>query len=365
MTDEIATANAEADKVSVEKTNISVTDFAQRRIGEMMPKEEPKAEAQQETEEPKAEEVETEEVEQEEVQETTAEETTEVEESEDVLSQLDLDDMSEEDLRELSEKLGSRAVARFGELTAKRKAAEERLAQLESRLREKPNPLQNNKVENNPFSNLDTIEKLQDKAKEVDSIVEWAEDILFESDNYAADDVVTEIEGKELTKADVRKSLLQARKAQKTFLPDQLNTLQVREQGAQMTEAFDKRAKEELSWLEGEDNDLRKQYEATVGDERFKKLKEVLNREAPEIAPQIDYWFAHATNSIYGRKPVVETKASPKLNPPRTGNPASAKSEKSQGRTAKALKELEARFKQTGNAKDFAELRKLKMSARS
>ena len=365
MTDEIATAAAEAGKISVEKTNISVTDFAQRRIGEMMPKEEPKAEAQQETEEPEAEEVETEEVEQEEVQETTAEETTEAEESEDVLSQLDLDDMSEEDLRELSEKLGSRAVARFGELTAKRKAAEERLAQLESRLREKPNPLQNNKVENNPFSNLDTIEKLQDKAKEVDSIVEWAEDILFESDNYAADDVVTEVEGKELTKADVRKSLLQARKAQKTFLPDQLNTLQVREQGAQMTEAFNQRAKEELSWLEGEDNDLRKQYEATIGDERFKKLKEVLNKEAPEIAPQIDYWFAHATNSIYGRKPVVETKASPKLNPPRTGNPASAKSEKSQGRTAKALKELEARFKQTGNAKDFAELRKLKMSARS
>ena len=365
MTDEIATADAEAGKISVEKTNISVTDFAQRRLGEMMPKEEPKAEAQQETEEPEAEEVETEEVEQEEVQETTTDETTEVEESEDVLSQLDLDDMSEEDLRELSEKLGSRAVARFGELTAKRKAAEERLAQLESRLKEKPNPLQNNKVENNPFSNLDTIEKLQDKAKEVDSIVEWAEDILFESDNYAADDVVTEVEGKELTKADVRKSLLQARKAQKTFLPDQLNTLQVREQGIQMTEAFDKRAKEELSWLEGEDNDLRKQYEATVGDERFKKLKEVLNKEAPEIAPQIDYWFAHATNSIYGRKPVVETKASPKLNPPRTGNPASAKSEKSQGRTAKALKELEARFKQTGNAKDFAELRKLKMSARS
>ena len=365
MTDEIATADAEAGKISVEKTNISVTDFAQRRIGEMMSKEEPKAEAQQETEEPEAEEVETEEVEQEEVQETTTDETTEVEESEDVLSQLDLDDMSEEDLRELSEKLGSRAVARFGELTAKRKAAEERLAQLESRLKEKPNPLQNNKVENNPFSNLDTIEKLQDKAKEVDSIVEWAEDILFESDNYAADDVVTEVEGKELTKADVRKSLLQARKAQKTFLPDQLNTLQVREQGVQMTAAFNQRAKEELSWLEGEDNDLRKQYEATVGDERFKKLKEVLNKEAPEIAPQIDYWFAHATNSIYGRKPVVETKASPKLNPPRTGNPASAKSEKSEGRTAKALKELEARFKQTGNARDFAELRKLKMSARS
>ena len=132
MTDEIATADAEAGKISVENTNISVTDFAQRRIGEMNPKaEQPKEETQQGEEEAENEETETEEVEQEEVQETTTDETSEVEESEDVLSQLDLNDMSEEDLRELSEKLGSRAVARFGELTAKRKAAEERLAQLE------------------------------------------------------------------------------------------------------------------------------------------------------------------------------------------------------------------------------------------
>jgi hypothetical protein len=52
---------------------------------------------------------------------TEQEETPAEEPAEDVLSQLDLDDMSEADLRELSEKLGSRAVARFGELTAKRK----------------------------------------------------------------------------------------------------------------------------------------------------------------------------------------------------------------------------------------------------
>ena len=362
MTDEIATADAEAGKISVEKTNISVTDFAQRRIGEMMPKEEPKAEAQQETEEPEAEEVETEEVEQEEVQETTAEETTEVEESEDVLSQLDLDDMSEEDLRELSEKLGSRAVARFGELTAKRKAAEEKLTQLEAQLKEKPNPLEAKKVENNPYGNLDTIEKLQEKAAEVDQVVESAEDLIFESDGYGADDIVTEVEGKEWTKKDVRQALLKARKAQKTFLPAQLKQVQAQQQGEKLTEQFNQQAKKELDWLDGEDNDLRKQFEATVGDGRFKKLKTILKREAPDVAAQLDYWFAHATNSIYGRKPVVETKKAPTLNPPRTGNPAAAQSEKGMGRTAKALKELEARFKETGNPKDFAALRKLKMS---
>jgi hypothetical protein len=51
---------------------------------------------------------------------------------------------------------------------------------------------------------------------------------------YSADEVVTEVEGKDLTKADVRRALLQARKAQKTFLPDQLNNLQSIEQSNQM-----------------------------------------------------------------------------------------------------------------------------------
>ena len=361
MTEEIATADAEAGKISVDKSNISVTDFAQRRIGELAPG----TEQPQEEETEEVIEQETEEVLEESVDTEEAETSEESPESEDVLSQLDLDDMSEEDLRELADKLGSRAVARFGELTAKRKAAEEKLTQLEARLKEKPNPLETKKVENNPYGNLDTIEKLQQKAAEVDQVVEWAEDLIFESDGYGADDVVTEVEGKEWTKKDVRQSLLRARKAQKTFLPDQLSKVQLRAEGEVLTKQFDSQAKQELSWLEGDDNDLRKQFEATVGDERFKKLKSVLKRESPDIAAQLDYWFAHATNSIHGRKPVGVGKKSPTLNPPKTGNPASAQSEKGMGRTAKALKELEARFKETGNARDFAALRKLKMSNRS
>ena len=361
MTEEIATADAEAGKISVDKSNISVTDFAQRRIGELAPG----TEQPQEKEAEEVIEQETEEVLEESVDTEEAETSEESPESEDVLSQLDLDDMSEEDLRELADKLGSRAVARFGELTAKRKAAEERLIQLEARLKEKPNPLETKKVENNPYGNLDTIEKLQQKAAEVDQVVEWAEDLIFESDGYGADDVVTEVEGKEWTKKDVRQSLLRARKAQKTFLPDQLSKVQLRAEGEVLTKQFDSQAKQELSWLEGDDNDLRKQFEATVGDERFKKLKSVLKRESPDIAAQLDYWFAHATNSIHGRKLVGVSKKSPTLNPPKTGNPASAQSEKGMGRTAKALKELEARFKETGNARDFAALRKLKMSNRS
>jgi len=366
MTDKIATANAEADQSSVDNTNISVADLAARRLGGMTQGQDvPEigtSDSEADVPEDATAEVPEEETEESvETEETEGEATEETEGSEDVLSQLDLDEMSEDDLRELADKLGSRAVARFGELTAKRKAAEERLAQMEAKLQEKPNPLETKKVDNNPYGNLDSVDKLQSKAVEVEQVVEWAEDILFESDGYAADDIVTEVEGKEWTKKDVRQALLKARKAQKTYLPDQLNKVQAQIQGEQLAESFSDRARQELSWLEGEDNDLRKQFEATVGDDRFKKLKKVIKREAPEVAAQLDYWFAHATNSIYGRKPVETKKASPVLNPSKMGTPSSAKPEKTATRTAKAIKELEARFRESGSARDFAELRKLKM----
>ncbi len=167
-----------------------------------------------------------------------------------------------------------------------------------------------------------------------------------------------------LLRSKVRKSLLQARKAQKTFLPDQLSKIQAKETAANMEVAFKQRAKEELSWLEGEDNDVRKQYEATVNDARFQKMKEIVAKEAPDVAGQLDYWFAHAANSIYGRKPVTESKPSMKLTPPKGATTSNANASTSQSRTAKALKELQSQFQKSGNPRDFAALRKLQMASR-
>lgn len=359
MTNQSTTADSGADENPVANTNMSVSDFANRRLGEMNQSKEPEAPVDEEiTEEFDQQESEGIEEEPNEVQNQEPEDSSN---DEDVLSQLDLDTMSEEELKELSEKLGSKAVARFGALTAKRKAAEERLAELEAKLSQR-NPLETQKkVENNPFSNIDSVEGLKAKAAEVDQIVEWAEDLLFESDGYSADDIITEVEGKELTKSEVRQSLLQARKAHKTFLPDQLSKVQARQQGEEMEIAFKDRAANELPWLSGEDNDVRKHYEATINDPRFKELKKVLKREAPDVAGQLDYWFAHGANSIYGRKPVGQSNSSRTLRPSRTGPTGSAQSDKGPSKTAKALKDLKARFRQSGNPRDFAELRKLQI----
>ena len=213
MTDEITTGDVEPVQNTTEEiNNTSVEEFTQRRLGGNEEEKSENAEAQENSEE-------------------GVEQSEQSEEA--VLSQLDMDNLSEGELKELADRLGSRAVARFGEMTARRKAAEERDAALEVQLQnQKQSQIPSKEIKDNPFSDLESIQDIQTKTEEIDSTIEWAEDILFESDSYAADDVVTEIDGKEVTKKEVRKALLNARKAQKTFLPDQLNKVNERESGS-------------------------------------------------------------------------------------------------------------------------------------
>ena len=361
MSNEITEGVAEpsTETTAEQSNNMSMADFVSRRLGQQnegTQEEAPIVEATDEV----TEEAEVESTEAEVNEEIVAEQTEEPQGSEDVLSQLDLDEMSEDDLRELSEKLGSRAVARFGELTAKRKAAEAKLKEMEAQLQNN-NPLETQEVANNPYASVDTLEGLQEKAKEVTEVIEWAEETLFNADGYGPEDVVTEVEGKELTKADVRKSLLNARKARDKFLPAQLQKVQRVQQSHQLKEAFDAQAEQELNWLQGEDNDVRKSYEAMIGDPRFNSLRE---KADPEVAAQLNYLIAHAANSIYGRKPVKETPKNTTLTPPKTAGTAASQSEKTVGKSVKALKNLDQQFRQTGNKSDFITLRTLQLKNR-
>ena len=362
MTDNHSTDNAESEPSSV-AANISVSELAARRLGGSSQTTPEEVSSEEVAEDPSVEsEEETEEI-VEDVDESSAEETEESESSENVLSQIDLDEMSEEDLRELGKKLGSKAVERFGKLTAQRKAAEEELYKLRASLAEADNdPLKGTQeVKNNPYGNIDSLEGIQAKADEVNGIIEWAEDVLFNADGYGPEDVVTEVEGQELTKADVRKSLLNARKSRDKFLPAQLKTLQSKQQGKQLKEAFTAKATEELGWMQGEDNDTRKKYEAMIGDPRFSKLEEAL---PPDLSAQLPYIMAHAANSIYGRREIKEPAKSARLNPPKQPTGAGAQAERKASPQVKKLKDIRQRFSASGNKSDFVTLRTLQMQNR-
>jgi len=288
-------------------------------------------------------------------------------EESDVLSksnkEIDLESMSEQDLRELAEKLGSRAVARYGELTAKRRQAEEQLSALKEEMVKREtqkDPLDTKKIENNPFGDIDTVEKLQSKAKEVDEAIEWAEDILWQNEHLGADDIVTTINGQEYTKSQVRKVMRDSQKARKDFLPAQLAEVNARQNRVAVKQQFTEAIKTELNWMQGDDNDVRKRYEILKESPLLKQAM----KSVPDLEPYMEYMVAHAANSIYGRKPILDAKPAARLNPPSFQGSSSAQSEQPEPRAAKAVKDIQQRFSSSGSAMDFIALRALQHSKR-
>jgi hypothetical protein len=271
--------------------------------------------------------------------------------------------LTDDDIKELAERGKSGLLKRIAELTAKRKMAEEKAAALEAMVAQSRQRLPEAKVENNPFSKIESVEELRAKNSEIGEVVEWAEDVLFRAENLAADDVAVVVDGKEYTKAQVRESLRSARKARDKYLPAQFAELQAKAQRTQMEAAFKEQARKELPWISGEDNDTRKRFEAMVSDPRIKKLKEAV----PEIAPQIEYIIGHAANSMFGRRTIetyAEKPKSPTLNPPSSVSSNAAPAERAETRKEAAEKEVESRFKKTGSATDFIALRTAQISKR-
>ena len=314
------------------------------------PKEEPKEVVPSEPEEPKVEAAQEEPAVQPEADQSAKEQK--------VLSKdVDLENMSEAELKELAQKLGSKAVARFGELTAKRKAAEEQLAALQAELAKRGSNQLEAKVKDNPYANIEKPEDLQAKFQEVTEVIDWADDLLEKGEDLGADDVLTNVNGKDYTKREIKDALRKARKAKEVFLPDQDKQIKLANERVQFKQLLTDRAKTELPWLQGEDNDVRKQYEAMMSDERLKNIEKML----PDVAPQLPYLLAHAANSLYARRS-VDAKPSARLSPTSPVVSQSAESSKPEARQSKALNDLSNRFSKSGSYKDFKAIRALQMS---
>lgn len=346
--------------------NVSVTDWANRRFGQLSEAlqgvdvptgDQTQEEEQTEAPEPEAAQEETQ-VEEESEAPQGAEETTEAD-AEDVLSQVDLDNVSEEELNELAERLGSRAIARFGELTRRRKEAEEKLQELQQKLNsQEENPLEPKaNVDKNPYSEVKDIEGLKEKAEEVNQVIEWAEDLLFQSDGYGPDDIVTEVEGKELTKRDVRNALRNSRKSKDVYLPAQLKEIQNLQLVETQKQALGKKMTQELPWVENTESDLKAKYDTMMSDPEVKKLEEF----SPQLAAYMPYLLAHAVNSIEGQGK-TQKKQGVTMTPPKSPNTTGSRPEKGESARSKAVKDVRKRFAESGSKDDFIKLRTLQIS---
>jgi len=278
--------------------------------------------------------------------------------SEDVLSQIDLSKLSQEDIDKLRDVTQSRAVERFGQLTAARKAAEQERDRYRAELAkatQSKNPLETSEpVENNPFKDLNSVEELQEQWKQFNAVEEWADDVLDENEHASFDDIVTEHDGKELTKRQVKDYLKRAKQSKNKFLPARAEELQVKAAHEQLKVAFEDKAKTELPWFGNVENDINAEYERMIADKRVLTIAE----KVPEVASQLNYLLAHAANSMLNLAKEKPTKqASRTVKPPSNPTGSSGSNDRPSERLGKKLKELENQYAESGSMRDFTSLR--------
>ena len=351
-------STATVQETVVKADNMSEGDFIQRRLaGKGTAKAESEAETQKEAEST------------EKAQTPEAGGGAPKASEQDVLSKAksgNLDDLSEDELSQLAKSIGSKAVARYGELTAKRKAAEERVRLLEGELarRSDTTAKATEEVKDNPFASIKDAAGLSEKAKQMKDVIEFAEMRLDDASDIGPDDIAATVDDKEYTKRQLRDMLRNARKARDEYLPDVERRIAVVENSKKLRITLNEQTRKEIPWLEDVNDERKKQYDAIIADPRLKKLEEL----APDIAAQLPYFFAHASNSIYGRREISLSETTPGKKPtsrppenPESGAVASRKPENVQN---KQMSELQSKFKASGDKNDWLTLRTAQLSKR-
>lgn len=338
------------DGAEIPSSNISFDDYINRRSQEVSEPEaeaaEPEDESWEETEES---------LEPEAVSDEPEESDEEVEEEEGEEEQeIDLLSLNPEQLQALAKKSRSRLLHRVGELTAQKKALEEKLS---SQAETKPLPVI--PQEENPFRDIESVEGLQAKFAELEKVAEETDNILEEHEDYGAEDIIV-VGDREFTKKEIRKANRNAREAMAKYLPAQHAELARREQRVQMEKHYTGLIPQEVPELANEDSELSKQYKALLSD----PLVEQVNKYVPDLGPQLPYILAHAVRSIHrSQKSKVAVKAAGTIAKAKVpGNPFGAGAAKSGPKTAKkSADQAYQRFQTSTSVEDWVAARVARM----
>ena len=338
------------DGAAIPSSNISFDDYINRRSQEVSEPEaettEPEDESWEETEESLEPEAVSDEPEE------SDEEVTEDEEEEE--QEIDLLSLNPEQLQALAKKSRSRLLHRVGELTAQKKALEEKLS---SQAETKPLPVI--PQEENPFRDIESVEGLQAKFAELEKVAEETDNILEEHEDYGAEDIIV-VGDREFTKKEIRKANRNAREAMAKYLPAQHAELARREQRVQMEAHYTGLIPQEVPELANEDSELSKQYKALLSD----PLVEQVNKLVPDLGPQLPYILAHAVRSIHrSQKSKVAVKAAGVVSKAKVpGTPFGAGAAKSGPKTAKkSADQAYQRFQSSTSVEDWVAARVARM----
>lgn len=326
-------SNPEATAEAIESvSNLSFEELVAQRMERYNPEPEPEEQPEEEVSEDEEEEVPAE------SEETEAEEEAEEEEEE---SEVDLLSLTTEQIQALAKKGKSRLLQRIGELTAQKKALEEKI-QSQPQVKEVPQ-------EENPFREIQSFDDLKAKYQELERTLETTDALLEEYEDYRADDIIL-VGDKEFTKQQIRKANRNSRDALTKYLPAQQAHLQQIAQMEQLKGQYIAAAEDEVPDIKDESTPVGKQFRDLVSDPLIEKLR----KQVPEIGYQIEYILAHAANSINGgtrikKQPAVgnRLKVSPSSSPFGAGAAKSSTSSKSK------VVDAYSRFEKSGSPEEW------------
>lgn len=333
-------SNPEATAEAIESvSNMSFEELvAQRTARQSNPEPESEEQPEEEVTESEEEEIPAEQ------EEAETEESAE-EEEEEQESEIDLLSLTTEQIQSLAKKGKSRLLQRIGELTAQKKALEEKI-QSQPQVKEVPQ-------DENPFREIQSFDDLKTKYQELEKTLETTDLLLEEYEDYRSDDIIL-VGDREFTKQQIKKANRNSREALTKFLPAQQAHLMQVAQWEQLKSQYIAAAEEEVPDIKDETTIVGKQFKDLMSDPLIEKLR----KQVPEIGHQIEYLLAHASNSINGgtrikKQPAVgnKLKISPSPSPFGAGAAKSSTSAKAKGSDAYT------RFEKSGSPEEWVAAR--------
>ena len=336
--------------------NVSMAEFADQLLKRKQANEaEPEA-STEETDEPSDQTEEPTEVTEETTAEETEDDTPSPQPSENVLLQkygIDLDNLSEEESRELAKSLNASAVKRFGRLTAQKKALLAENAELQAQA-EQAQQTQTSEIpeflKDNALHNVTDEQALMKEVENLNTLIEWAEDGMENEAQFDDDgnEFVLKDGDKTYTKAELRRIRSNAKKIIRKDAP-------ARQAWIKERQASDQQALQTFEFLGDAESDDYKLFMQVKSNKLYKPLVEHLPNSNFALALMVEGLNAVKARQEQKSKPAPKPKApvaSPEAGAARAKTPQAAKT--------KAVETAYKKYEESGSMADYQSYLKVK-----
>ena len=336
--------------------NVSMAEFADQLLKRKQANEaEPEA-STEETDEPSDQTEEPTEVTEETTAEETEDDTPSPQPSENVLLQkygIDLDNLSEEESRELAKSLNASAVKRFGRLTAQKKALLAENAELQAQA-EQAQQTQSSEIpeflKDNALHNVTDEQALMKEIENLNTLIEWAEDRIENEAQFDDDgnEFVLKDGDKTYTKAELRRIRSNAKKIIRKDAP-------ARQAWIKERQASDQQALQTFEFLGDAESDDYKLFMQVKSNKLYKPLVEHLPNSNFALALMVEGLNAVKARQEQKSKPAPKPKA-----PVASTEAGAARAKTPQAQKTKAVEAAYKKYEESGSMADYQSYLKVK-----